>query len=141
MNAPETMSPERWQECLLETFDTVSESPACRPILQGLGRLRLQLLFEDRPDMNYWEDYGDGRVTPHLGMCEGAVVEISTTFPILLATLLSRISIMEAAADEVYELRGDTAVLMKCANLLPYVMAAFSRAYSRRSAATAEAAE
>ncbi|MEY9706421.1 hypothetical protein [Bradyrhizobium diazoefficiens] len=141
MTPSETMSRDRWHACLVETFDAVSEHAPCRSILAELGTTRLQLLFDDRPEMNYWEDYRDGRVTPHLGTCDGAAVEISTTFPVLLDTLLSRMSIMEAAADEVYDLRGDTTTLMKCANLLPYVMAAFSRTYARRFAGDSEAAK
>jgi hypothetical protein len=132
MTAAETMSPDLWEACLVETFRIVSDAPACRPILQEIGRIRLQLVVEDRAEMSYWEEYTGDRVTPHLGVCDGPSAEISTVFPVLLATLLNRISIMEAAADEVYELRGDTAVLMKCANILPYVMAAFSRTLARQ---------
>jgi hypothetical protein len=124
----ENMSAERWHRCLAATFRTVSETPACTRILRDMSGTRLQIVITDRPEMSYWEEYDGGRVIPHLGLGTDCVVEISTTFRVLLATLLDRLSIMEAAADEVYELRGDTTVLMKCANMLPYVMAAFSQA-------------
>ena len=65
-------------------------------------------------------------MVPHLGSVGESTVEAATTFPVFVGTLLRTISVMEAAADESWELRGDTAALMRCANLLPDVMLAFS---------------
>jgi hypothetical protein len=132
MKLAQDMSRSCWEGCLSETFRLVSETPKCKAILSDIGELKLQLIVADRPEMSYWEEYAGGRVTPHLGVCADCTAQIETTFPVLLATLLNRVSIMEAAADEAYELRGDTAALMKCANILPYVMTAFSQTLASR---------
>ena len=82
--------------------------------------------FAPRNDPD-WEEYLGDRVIPHLGILEEYTVQAATTFPVLIGTMLRSISLMEAAADECYELSGDTEALMRCANLLPYVMHTFSQ--------------
>ena len=116
-----------WEKILARVYGKVSENPRCAPILRDIGCIRFQMLFTDRPELSFWEDYLGDKVIPHLGVAEDYTVQASTTFPTLVGTLLRRISIMEAAADEAYELRGDTEALMRCANILPYVMAAFAQ--------------
>jgi hypothetical protein len=132
------MSPEQWEACLGDTFRIVSGTTACKPVLRDIGPIRLQLLVTDRPEMSYWEEYCGERIVPHLGVCEDCTVVISTTFPVLVGTLLNRISVMEAAADEAYELRGDTTTLMKCANILPFVASAFAEVFPGRAASSME---
>jgi hypothetical protein len=126
-------SPEQWRAWLDETFLTVSARPACAAILRDIGHLRLQLSLTDRPELSYWEQYDGHRIVPCLGFCEDCDVLISTSFEVLIGTLLDRISVMEAAADEAYELRGDTTALMRLANILPYVASAFSSVYVRQA--------
>ncbi|MCB9745144.1 MAG: hypothetical protein H6741_19010 [Alphaproteobacteria bacterium] len=126
------MSPELWMELLTETFDVVSRTKPCAPILEDIGLLKFQLTFEDRPEMNYWEHYQGSFVEPHLGTVELPDLMIKSLFPVIVDTLTDRLSVMEAAADELYEIYGDTTSLMKCANVLPYVMLAFTRAASQR---------
>lgn len=127
MNALATITPEHWSRILSRVFHRVSEEPRCQPILASIGHIRFQLLLRDRPELSYWEEYLGDRVVPHLGVAGECTVQAETTFPVLTGTLLRTISLMEAAADEAYELKGDTETLMRCANLLPYVMMTFSQ--------------
>jgi hypothetical protein len=128
MNVLEQMSPTQWDRVLQTTFGQVSANEQCAPILRAIGRSRLQILLRDRPELSYWEDYDGDRVVPHLGVAAECDVEAATTFRVFTDTLLRRLSVMEAAADELWCLRGDTETLMRCANILPHVMAAFARA-------------
>jgi hypothetical protein len=110
----------------------VSRTSACTSILADIGNSQLQLELSDRPEMNYWEEYRGDRVVPHIGVNASPTLKVRTTFPVLVDTLLGTMSVMEAAADEAYEFFGDTTTLMKCANILPYVMLAFKRAVLQR---------
>lgn len=122
----ENITPSEWENLLVRVFRRVTEHPTCAPILRDIGCIQFQLLLRDRPELSYWEEYLGDRVIPHLGIAPECTVQAATTFPVLAGTLLQQISIMEAAADEAYELAGDTAALMRCVNILPYVMVAFS---------------
>jgi hypothetical protein len=73
-------------------------------------------------------------VVPALGVNEHCDVVISATFEVLIGTLLDEISVMEASADELYDLRGDTVTLMKCANILPFVADEFKCVFARSQA-------
>ncbi|QSQ15020.1 hypothetical protein [Myxococcus landrumensis] len=126
-NALATITPEHWARILSTVFGQVSQEPLCRPILASIGRIRFQLLLKDRPELSYWEEYLGDKVVPHLGIADEFHVQAETTFAVFTGTLLRTLSLMEAAADEAYEIRGDTEALMRCANLLPYVMVTFSR--------------
>jgi hypothetical protein len=126
MQLEEITAPE-WKKVLERVYGRVSDNPKCAPILRDIGCIRFQMLFTDRSELSFWEDYYGDRIVPHLGIAEDYTVQAATTFPVLVGTLLRRISIMEAAADESYELRGDTEALMRCANILPYVMVAFTQ--------------
>lgn len=125
-------TPTEWLEILTETFSRISQDPGCAPLLADIGHIHFQLRLEDRPQLSYWEEYLGDRIVPHLGSAETYAVVAETTFAAFVGTLLRRISIMEAAADEIWVLKGDTAALMRCANLLPYVMDAFSAAVTSR---------
>ena len=116
-----------WEKVITFVYRKVSENPKCAPILEDIGHIHFQLLMTDRPELSYWEEYLGDRVIPHLGILEEYTVQAATTFPVLIGTMLRSISLMEAAADECYELSGDTEALMRCANLLPYVMHTFSQ--------------
>lgn len=128
MTTLDAMTPARWERVLAATFRRVSETASCAPVLRDIGPLRFQLLIRDRPDLSYWEEYLCDRVVPHVGVAEDCSVQASTTFRVFTDTLLRNISLMEAAADELWDLRGDTEALMRCANILPYVMDAFAYA-------------
>jgi len=127
MNSLETITPEQWARLLSLVFRRVSENPRCKNILESIGRIRFQLRLKDRPELSYWEEYLGDQVVPHIGIAEEYTVLAETTFPVLTGTLLRTISLMEAAADEAYDIKGDTEALMRCANLLPYVMMTFSQ--------------
>jgi len=122
------ISPERWETLLNAVYQQVSRDSRCAPALKEIGRIRFQLSFSDRPDLAFWEEYLEDRVRPHLGVADDWTVQAKTSFPVFVGTLLREISIMEAAADESWELFGDTEALLRCANILPYVMLAFSEA-------------
>ena len=125
-HALEGITPAAWEVLLRKLFDRISNDERCAPILAEIGEAHFQLEIRDRPELSYWEDYQGNKVVPHLGTGENCVVMASTTFEVYVGTLLQEISMMEAAADESWELRGDTTVLMRCANLLPYIMNAFA---------------
>lgn len=133
--AVERISPADWESLLSRMFERISRHPQCVPILREIGRINFQLQIEDRPELSYWEEYLGDRVVPHLGQAVECAVEAATTFSVFVGTLLRSISIMEAAADEVWVLRGDTTALMRCANLLPHVMEAFADVVREYSAA------
>lgn len=116
-----------WARILAQVFQHVSEDPRCKPILRSIGPLRFQLVLTDRPELSYWEEYTGERVIPHLGVTEDRAVQASTTFPMLTGTLLREVSLAEAAAEEAWEIKGDTEALMRCANLLPFVMTTFEK--------------
>ena len=122
----ERVTPVEWEALLLRMFERIAQEPRCVPILRDIGRINFQLQLEDRPELSYWEEYLGDRIIPHLGTADEYAVVAATTFSAFVGTLLRRISIMEAAADEIWTLRGDTAALMRCANLLPYVMNTFA---------------
>src|SRR5687768_13934091 len=106
MNRPELcgIDSERWFRVLDRVYLRVSENPQCAPVLKDIGRLRFQLLLTDRPELSYWEEFRGDRVVPHRGTTCDPTVRAATTLPILLGTMLRDVSIMEAAADECYEL-------------------------------------
>jgi hypothetical protein len=120
------ITPPEWEVLLQRIFLRVSQEPRCKPILHDIGCINFQLQLEDRPELSDWEEYLGDRVVPHVGTAGESAVVAATTFTVFVGTLLRRISIMEAAADEVWMLRGDTSALMRCANLLPYVMNTFT---------------
>lgn len=111
---------------LEEVYGRVSADPRCTSIFQDIGPVRFQIVLKDRPDLSFWEDYDGRGVVPRLGVTGTCSVEATTTSRVFLGTLLREISIMEAAADEAWQLSGDTEALFRCANLLPYVMLSFS---------------
>src|SRR5713226_3959465 len=118
----------KWDAILGRVYGKISSNPKCYLILRDIGRVQFQFMLTDRPDLNFWEEYLGDEVVHHLGVAPVSTIEARTSSQVLVGTLLQQISIMEAAADEAYEMRGDTEALMRCANLLPYVMAAFSEA-------------
>jgi hypothetical protein len=124
----QAITPPEWDSLLRKVYRKISSDPRCAGILKDVGQARLQFVLTDRPDLSFWEEYSGDEVVHHLGVADAPSVEARTTSRVLIGTLLQQISIMEAAADEAYEMRGDTETLMRCANLLPYVMAAFSEA-------------
>lgn len=128
-----TITPPEWLALLTDVFGSISAEPRCAPVLRDIGNAIFQVTFRDRPELSYWEQYGDAEVAVHLGRADEPTVEAQTTFPVFIGTLLRDISIMEAAADELWELRGSTETLMRLSNLLPYVMLAFSAAADMRA--------
>src|SRR5205085_5188858 len=118
------ITPLEWNAVLGRAYQKISSDPKCSPILKDIGRVRFQFILSDRPDLNFWEEYLGDEVFHHMGTAPDRTIEATTSSQVLVGTLLQQISIMEAAADEAYEMRGDTEALMRCANLLPYVMVA-----------------
>jgi hypothetical protein len=127
----ENISPEQWGSYITQVFDHVAADARCAPILADIGKARFQIEIDDRPDLSYWEDYHGTTVSAHLGVRSECNVVASAKFQVYVDTLLRRMSLMEAAADEAWALRGDTEVLLRCANLLPYVMDAFAKVLRR----------
>ena len=132
MKPLDTITTEEWGRLLAQVFQRVSAEPRVKPILEAIGPLRFQLLLTDRPELSYWEEYTGDRVVPHLGVTQERSVQAATTFPMLTGTLLRRVSLMEAAAEEAWDIKGDTEALLRCANLLPYVMTTFSEVLGER---------
>lgn len=120
------IGPQQWLGVLEEVFGSVSCEPRCADIRAEVGEIVFQVTFHDRPELSYWEKYKQGTISVHLGQAAEPTLEACTTFPVFVGTLLQDISIMEAAADELWDLRGSTEALMALSNLLPYVMLTFS---------------
>ena len=98
--------------------------------VQVLGFILLGRMPKARNGIESTPRSGTGTCTPasaDLSKNGSTYSQAATTFPVLIGTMLRSISLMEAAADECYELSGDTEGLMRCANLLPYVMHTFSQ--------------
>jgi hypothetical protein len=132
------VTPAEWTAILEEVYGRVSADPRCASIFHDIGPVRFQILLSDRPDLSFWEEYDGQKVVPRLGVTDTCSVEAATTFRVFLGTLLREISIMEAAADEAWQLSGDTEALFRCANLLPYVMLSFSETAAGRLEAASE---
>lgn len=115
---------EEWKRILSLVFQRVSETRDAKPILNAIGHIQFQLILTDQPDLSYWENYLGDRVAPHLGVAGRYGARRRRRFRCSPALLSRTISLMEAAAaDEDLRAQGRTEALMRCANLLPYVVA------------------
>lgn len=116
----------QWDGLLSDLYGRISADPRCTVVLRHIGKTRFQFLFTDRPELSFWEDYDGASVRHRIGIADDYAIEATTTLSALAGTLLQRISLMEAAADEAFVMRGDAAALFRCANLLPFVMETFT---------------
>lgn len=128
----EQISPQSWLEFLKDLLEVwVSQDAEASHVLEEIGDATFQFFFYDRPELSYWQAYTGNKIFVHLGVHPNPDITAKTDIETYLLTTAGEISIMEATADELYDISGDQEKLWATANIVPFVLRAFQDLRSR----------